>query len=71
MGYVLGADVLIDLLKAGDEILSQEALWSLEQISGHRWGREIDHWEAWWDRLPEAALPIDDATDLAHVPVAS
>jgi len=71
VGYVLGADVLIVVLKKGGESLGQEAIWSLEQISGHPSGSEVDQWEAWWDRLPEAAVRFDDSTDGAREPAAS
>jgi len=70
IGYVMGADVLIDLLKTGGEILSREAIWSLERISGHPLGAAIDKWEAWWEGLPETAITGGDSIDLANEPAA-
>jgi hypothetical protein len=60
-GYTLGADTLIDLLRDRDREIVSTAGWALEMISGTAGGEDIDHWEAWWDSLPqEAVAAIDD-----------
>ena len=51
VGYVLGADTLIDLLQDGDQTLKEELVWALEAISGLAWGDDPDRWRAWWDDL--------------------
>jgi hypothetical protein len=56
VGYVMGADALIDLLKTANVILSQEIVWSLEAVSGHAWGHDIDRWQAWIESVPPAAV---------------
>jgi hypothetical protein len=53
LGYTLGADTLIDLLQENNPYLCETAAWSLELISGTAGGEDIDHWEAWWDSLPQ------------------
>jgi hypothetical protein len=60
-GYTLGADTLIDLLRERDPEIVSTAGWALEMISGTAGGEDIDHWEAWWDSLPqEAVVAVDD-----------
>ena len=54
-GYVLGADVLIDLLRAEDPVPRREVVWALEAISGLALGEDVGRWEAWWAGLPRAA----------------
>jgi hypothetical protein len=58
-GYVLGADALIELLAADDQVPRDEVVWSLEAISGHAAGADSKRWEAWWDGLPELATSLD------------
>jgi hypothetical protein len=55
-GYLMGADVLIDLLRNGDDIPSEEVVWALTMISGMAWGDNPDPWAAWWDRLMIAEM---------------
>jgi hypothetical protein len=65
LGFTLGADTLIDLLQEPSPSLRAAAAWSLEMISGTAGGEDIDHWEAWWDTLPqevEAAPEVESAT---------
>ena len=54
---VLGADVLIGLLKERDRDLREAAAWALEAISGTAGGEAIGHWEAWWQSLPAEVEP--------------
>jgi hypothetical protein len=56
VGYVMGADTLIDLLRTADMLLGREILWSLEAVSGHGWGHEVDRWQAWTESVPDSAL---------------
>jgi hypothetical protein len=62
MGFVLGADHLIDLLREADERLVPEIVWSLEAISGQTYGDDPDRWAAWWQSLPAGAVE----TTVAH-----
>ena len=52
VGFVLGGDTLIELLREGGGIAKVEVLWALTQVSGMAWGDEPDRWQAWWDDLP-------------------
>lgn len=56
VGYVMGADVLIDLLRSADIYLSQEIVWSLQAVSGQGWGHDVDRWQAWVESVPAVAL---------------
>jgi hypothetical protein len=56
LGYCMGADALIDLLRTADMILIPEIIWSLQQISGHPWGHDVDRWKAWLEIVPPAAV---------------
>ncbi|HVC93283.1 MAG TPA: hypothetical protein VND64_06305 [Pirellulales bacterium] len=51
-GYPLGADELITIVREGPDELREEAVWALETISGHAWGRDVNRWEQWWNKLP-------------------
>lgn len=51
VGHLLGADVLIELLRAGDPIPSVETVWALESISGLALGADADRWMVWWTSL--------------------
>jgi hypothetical protein len=57
-GYVLGADVLIQLLGADDQIPSEELIWSLEAISGLALGDDREGWEDWWKSLSSEATVL-------------
>jgi len=52
-GYVLGADALIEILDADDQIPREEVIWSLEAISGLVLGADPKRWADWWDGLPQ------------------
>jgi hypothetical protein len=54
VGYALGADALIDLLRPGSEVPQEEIVWALEAISGMAWGDEQKRWKTWWEGLPPA-----------------
>jgi hypothetical protein len=56
VGYVMGADALINLLRTADMILSQEIVWSLQAISGQGWGHDVKRWQAWMESVPVAAV---------------
>jgi hypothetical protein len=60
-GYVLGADALIDLLRAPDVVPKQEILWALEAISGLTLGDDPDRWSSWWSEPPLSARQSDVA----------
>jgi hypothetical protein len=51
-GYVLGADILIDILRDPAEVPREEVVWALEAISGLNLGDDPDAWDRWWDALP-------------------
>jgi hypothetical protein len=50
-GSVLGADVLIDLLRDPGEVPKEDVVWALRMVSGMTWGDELDRWQVWWDEL--------------------
>jgi hypothetical protein len=56
VGYAMGADTLIDLLRSNNMILSPEIVWSLQSVSGHGWGHDVDRWQAWIKSVPIAAV---------------
>jgi hypothetical protein len=56
MGFLLGADRLVDLLRAGEEEIVPEIVWTLEAISGQSHGADPARWTAWWESLPEHAV---------------
>jgi hypothetical protein len=55
IGYVLGADALIDLLGQEDQIPAEEIIWSLESMSGLAFGNHVERWMDWFDHLPSNA----------------
>ncbi|HVA47353.1 MAG TPA: hypothetical protein VNH11_13370 [Pirellulales bacterium] len=55
LGFALGAERLIEVLHGGDPLLSEEAGWALECISGEVRGPSAAGWQAWWQSLPDAA----------------
>src|SRR5262249_20765111 len=55
-GFAYGADRLIEALVRGDETLRDDAVWSLEMISGFCHGEDVASWRAWWDELPAKAI---------------
>jgi hypothetical protein len=59
VGYVMGADALIDLLRTADMVLSREIVWSLQAVSGQNWGHDVNRWAAWIESVPAAALGGD------------
>jgi len=48
-GFVLGADVLIDLLRDPGDIPREEVIRALAMVSGRAWGDNPDRWQAWWE----------------------
>ena len=71
LGFVLGADVLIDRLRQRDEVLRAEIVWALAIASGVALGDEPDRWQAWWEGLPIASIePQPDGLE-AGSPVGS
>jgi hypothetical protein len=62
VGYALGVDSLIDLLREGEVVPREEIVWALEAISGQAWGDDPDRWTEWWDGLP---IPIRQGRDLS------
>jgi hypothetical protein len=53
-GYVLGADALVDVLENDAQIPHEEAVWSLEAISGQALGNASRRWaDEWLASLPE------------------
>ena len=62
-GYALGADALIDLLRTGGDIPSEELVWALESISGLVQGADPEAWAAWWASVPEKARSCSDSSD--------
>ena len=61
LGFVLGADHLIDLLRQPDEIPLEEITWALEMVSGMPWGNEPFRWQSWWDDLVRSGVPCSEA----------
>jgi hypothetical protein len=57
-GYTLGADALIDTLRAGDESVMNEVVWALESISGRTFGQNTGLWAEWFKSLPDEAACI-------------
>jgi predicted RNA-binding Zn-ribbon protein involved in translation (DUF1610 family) len=51
-GSVLGADVLIGLLRDPGDVPKEDVAWALRMVSGMPWGDEPDRWQVWWDELP-------------------
>jgi hypothetical protein len=56
VGYVMGADALIDLLGTDDMLLIPEIVWSLRAVSGRRYDDDADRWQAWMETVPVAAI---------------
>jgi hypothetical protein len=56
VGYVMGADTLIELLRTSDMVLSPEIVWSLQAVSGQGFGHDVDRWQTWIESVPAAAL---------------
>jgi hypothetical protein len=56
VGYAMGAETLIDLLRTADMVLSQEIVWSLQAVSGQGFGHDVNRWQAWIETVPVAAL---------------
>jgi len=52
LGFVVGTDALIDLLREPGEMPKEEVVWSLEAISGLVLGDDPDRWGAWFSGLP-------------------
>jgi hypothetical protein len=46
-GYVEGAAVLIELLRARGDVPEAEVVWALEAISGRTLGADPEAWTAW------------------------
>jgi hypothetical protein len=67
-GYVLGADVLIDLLRDPGDIPKEEVVWALCMASGMAWRDEPQRWQAWWDELP---LAWDGPREVGAIPSVS
>ena len=65
LGFALGADRLIDVLRGDDPILREEAVWALECISGEVRGAAPADWNAWWQSLPDGARNV--STDTTRV----
>jgi hypothetical protein len=59
VGYAMGADTLIDLLRSNNMILTPEIVWSLQAVSGQGWGHDVDRWQAWIESVPAAAVRGD------------
>lgn len=55
-GYLTGSDALIALLRGGDPVLRDEAIWSLEAISGQVLGDSPDRWTEWWQDAARADM---------------
>jgi hypothetical protein len=47
IGWALGADVLVDLLRTDGRIPRAEIIWSLEAISGLALGDDVERWAEW------------------------
>jgi hypothetical protein len=47
LGFVLGADTLVDLLREPGDIPKEEIVWALCMVSGLVWGNDLDRWQAW------------------------
>jgi hypothetical protein len=56
VGYVMGAETLIDLLRTADMVLSREIVWSLQAVSGQGFGHDVNRWQAWIETVPVTAL---------------
>jgi hypothetical protein len=54
VGFVLGADTLIHLLRQPGNIPEEEIVWALCMVSGLTLGDDPNLWQAWWDDLPSA-----------------
>ncbi len=54
-GYILGADLVIALLRDPGGIPKAEIAWALAMVSGRTLGDDPDRWQAWWDETP--AIP--------------
>ncbi|HWE38157.1 MAG TPA: hypothetical protein VG406_16425 [Isosphaeraceae bacterium] len=61
LGYAVGSDALIDLLREPAELPVEELLWSLRAISGLDLGDDPGRWSSWFSGLPEevVATPAD------------
>ncbi len=51
------AQALIDLLASDTEIVRQEALAALAELTGQRVGGDVLHWRAWWDQQKDRTEP--------------
>jgi hypothetical protein len=51
-GLLMGADVLIDLLREPGDVPKEEIVCALGAVSGMAWGDDPNQWEAWWRELP-------------------
>ena len=51
LGFVVGADVLIDLLRDPGDIPREEVIWALAMVSGMARGDDPERWQTWWDEL--------------------
>lgn len=65
MGYVLGADALIDLLGKDDQVPAKEVVRSLESISGLVLGDNVEKWTHWFDHLPSDVTGVTDMPRLS------
>jgi hypothetical protein len=74
-GYALGADALIEIVAGDDPALAEEAIWSLEAISGLTLEGDARRWsEEWLAGLPEdhdwrASRTLHDPVRADHVGV--
>jgi hypothetical protein len=62
MGFLLGADRLIELLRTAGADLVPEIVWALQAISGQSYPAEPDRWSAWWESLPTHAVASAETT---------
>ena len=63
LGFALGADALIDLLRDSGDIPREEIVWALAMVSGMALGDNPDRWQSWWgERQSMLDEPVIGAT---------
>ena len=54
LGFVIGADTLVDLLREPGDIPREELIGALCMVSGMVWGDDLDRWQTWCNDLSSA-----------------